>query len=58
MTVTTDFLVVDQSLAYNAIIVRPLMKKTSMVIVVYCLTVKFSTPTKIGYIKANQATTR
>ena len=29
-----------------------------MITTVYYLTVKFSTPTKIGYTKANQATTR
>ena len=53
-----DFLVVDQPSAYNAIIGRPLMKKTNMVSAVYCLTVKFPTPTGVGYIKADQATAR
>ena len=57
-TVTTDFLLVDQPSAYNAIIGRPLMKKTNMVSTVYCLTVKFPTPTEVGYIKADQATAR
>ena len=57
-TVMADFLVVDQSSAYNAIIGRPLMKKTNMVSIVYCLTIKFSTPTGVGYIKADQATAR
>ena len=56
--VMADFLVVDQPTAYNAIIGRPLMKKTNMVSAVYCLTVKFSTPTGVGYIKADQATIR
>ena len=51
-----DFLVVDQPSAYNAIIGRLLMKKTNMVSAVYCLTVKFSTPTRVGYIKVDQAT--
>ena len=55
VTVMADFLVVDQPSAYNAIIRRPLMKKTNMVSTVYCLTVKFPTPTRVGYIKANQA---
>ena len=50
-----DFLVVDQPSAYNAIIGRPLMKKTNMVSAVYCLTVKFPTPTRVGYIKVDQA---
>ena len=53
-----DFFVVDQPSVYNAIIGRPLMKKTNMVSVVYCLTVKFSTPTGVGYIKVDQATAR
>ena len=34
------------------------MKKTNMVSAVYCLTVKFSTPTGVDYIKADQAMTR
>ena len=45
--VMVDFLVVDQPSAYNAIIGRPLMKKNNMVSVVYCLTVKFPTPTGV-----------
>ena len=58
ITVMADFLVVDQLSAYNAIIGRPLMKKTNMVSAVYCLTVKFPTPTEVGYIKTDQATAR
>ena len=58
VTIPADFLVVDLPSAYNAIIGRPLMKQTSMVTAVYCLTVKFPTPTGVGYIKANQATAR
>ena len=53
-----DFLVVDQPSTYNAIIERPLMKKTNMVSMVYCLTIKFPTPTGVEYIKANQAMAR
>ena len=34
------------------------MKKTNLVSVVYYLTVKFPTPTGVGYIKADQATVR
>ena len=58
MTVMIDFLVVDQPSTYNAIISRPLMKKTNMVTSVYCLTVKFPTPTRIKYIKTDQAMAR
>ena len=36
MTVMADFLIINQPLAYNTIIGRPLMKKISMVTVVYC----------------------
>ena len=57
-TIMADFLVVDQPSAYNAIIGRPLMKKTNMVSAVYCLIVKFPTPTGVGYIKADQAMAR
>ena len=39
VTEMVDFLVVDQPSAYNAIIGRPLMKKTNMVSTVYYLTV-------------------
>ena len=39
-----EFLVVDQPSTYNAIIGQPLIKKTSMVTVVHCLTVKFPLP--------------
>ena len=34
------------------------MKQTSMMTAVYCLIVKFSTPTGVGYIKTDQATAR
>ena len=53
ITKMADFLVVDQPSAYNAIIGRPLIKKTNMVTIVYCLTVKFRTLTGVGYIKAD-----
>ena len=46
--VTVDFLVVDQLSAYNAIIGYPLIKKISMVMTVYCLTVKFLTSIESG----------
>ena len=54
VTMQVEFLVVDQPSTYNAIIGQSLMKKPSMVMIVYCLTVKFPTPTGVGYIKANQ----
>ena len=53
-----EFLIVDQLSAYNAIIGQPLMKKTNMVMVVYCLTIKFPIPIRIRYVKANPTTER
>ena len=58
ITVMIDFLVIDQTSTYNAIIGRPLMKKTNMVTAVYCLTVKFPTPIRVRYIKKDQAMAR
>ena len=50
VTKTVEFLVVYQPSTYNAIIDQSLMKKTNMVKTVYYLTIKFSTPTRIGYV--------
>ena len=58
ITEMVDFLVVDQPSTYNAIIDRPLIKKTKMVSAVYYLTVKFPTLTGVGYIKVDQAMAR
>ena len=58
VTMVVEFLVVDLLFAYNAIIDRPLTKKTRMVTIVYYLTIKFLTPIGIGYIKVDQATER
>ena len=58
VTVMADFLVVDQLSTYNAIIGRPLMKKTNLVSTVYYLRVKFPIPIGVGYIKADQAMAR
>jgi len=48
------FVVVDQPSAYNAIIGRPLMKYIKMVDAVYCLKVKFPTPSGVGYMQTDQ----
>ena len=53
-----DFLVVDQPSAYNAIFGHPLMKKLKMITAVYCLMVKFPTPTGVGYMRSDQKTAR
>lgn len=58
LQVMAHFLVVDQSSAYNAIFGRPLMKLTQMITAVYCLTIKFPTPTGIGFFCADRATAR
>lgn len=57
-TFHASFLVVDQPSAYNAIFDRTLMKQTQMVTVVYCLIVKFLTPTRVGYIRADRTAAR
>ena len=56
MTTMVHFLVVDQPSAYNIILRRPLIKKINMVTTVYCLTVKFPTQIRIGYMRSNQKT--
>ena len=56
VTNEAEFLIVDQSSTYNAIIDWQLMKKTSMVTAVYCLTIKFPTPIGVEYVKANSTT--
>ena len=53
ITKEVEFFIIDQPSVYNAIIDRPLMKKISMVIALYYLTIKFLTSTKVGYVKAN-----
>ena len=53
-----EFLVVDKPSTYNVIIGQPFMKKTSMVTTMYYLTIKFPTPMRIKYVKANQTTTQ
>ena len=52
------FLVVDKLYTYNTIIDWPLIKKTNMVTMVYFLTIKFLTSTRIKYVKAKHVTTR
>ena len=54
VTNKAKFLIVDQPSTYNAIISQPLMKKTIMVTIVYCLTIKFPISIKVGYVKANR----
>ena len=58
VTKEVKFLIVNQPSVYNTIINRPLIKKTSMVTAVYCLTIKFPTPIGVGYVKANLTTAR
>lgn len=48
----------DQASVYNAIIGRPLMKKTKMVSSVYYLMINFPTPMGIGFVRANQLEAR
>ena len=53
ITKEAEFFIVDQSSANNTIIDRSLVKKTSMVTTVYCMTIKFPTLTRVGYVKTN-----
>lgn len=53
LTFFANFVMVDQPMAYNAIFGRPMMKATQMVTAVYCLTVKFPTPTGFNFVRAD-----
>lgn len=45
-------------MAYNTMFGRPLIKEMEMVTVIYFLTIKFPTPTGIGFIKGDMEKTR
>ncbi|XP_074336725.1 uncharacterized protein LOC141673896 [Apium graveolens] len=52
------FTVVDQPCAYNVIVGRPLMRAMRMVISIHHITVKFPTPTGVGFLKSCQYESR
>ncbi|XP_074357164.1 uncharacterized protein LOC141696911 [Apium graveolens] len=52
------FMVVDQSCAYNVIVGRPLMRAMRMVTSIHHMTVKFPTPTGVGFLKICQYKSR
>ncbi|KAL8102954.1 hypothetical protein AgCh_027474 [Apium graveolens] len=52
------FTVVDQPCAYNVIVGRPLMRAMRMVTSIHHLTVKFPTPTGVGFLKSFQYESR
>lgn len=54
VTEQDENLIVIPSYAYNAIFGRPLMKKMKMTSAIYCLMVKFSTLTSVGFMKSRQ----
>ena len=56
--VATNFLVVDQHSAFNAIFGRPIMKKAKMITSIYCLTVKFPTLFGVGIMRSDQSMAR
>ncbi|XP_074352197.1 uncharacterized protein LOC141691371 [Apium graveolens] len=52
------FTIVDQPCAYNVIVGRPLMRAMRMVTSIHHMTVKFPTPTGIGFLKSCQYESR
>ncbi|XP_074368057.1 uncharacterized protein LOC141708124 [Apium graveolens] len=53
-TLIAMFTVVDQACAYNVIVGRPLMRAMGMVTSIHHMTVKFPTPTGVGFLKSCQ----
>ncbi|XP_074323212.1 uncharacterized protein LOC141660151 [Apium graveolens] len=52
------FTVVDQPCAYNVIVGRPLMRAMRMVTSIHHMTIKFPTPTGVGFLKSCQYESR
>ncbi|XP_074356645.1 uncharacterized protein LOC141696399 [Apium graveolens] len=52
------FTVVDQPCAYNVIVGRPLMRAIRMVTSIHHMTIKFPTPTGVGFLKSCQYESR
>ncbi|XP_074327692.1 uncharacterized protein LOC141665603 [Apium graveolens] len=52
------FTVVDLPCAYNVIVGRPLMREMRMVTSIHHMTIKFSTPTGVGFLKSCQYESR
>ncbi|XP_074323865.1 uncharacterized protein LOC141660778 [Apium graveolens] len=52
------FTIVDQPCAYNVIVGRPLMRGMRMVTSIHHMTVKFPTPTGVGFLKSCQYESR
>lgn len=54
----TDFMVVDQPSAYNAIVGRPILKEMRVVTSIYHLSMKFPTPQGVGCVRGIQFESR
>ncbi|KAK5839009.1 hypothetical protein PVK06_007763 [Gossypium arboreum] len=47
-----QFYIVDHLMAYNAIFGRPIMKMARMVVVTYCMKIKFPIKTGVGFLRS------
>ena len=52
--VMVDFLVIDQPLAFNAVLGRPSLRELKVITSIYHLLMKFSTPHEVGEVKGDQ----
>ena len=52
------FVVMEALSAYNVMLGRPTLNRTRAVVSTYSLVVKFSTPSGVGSMRGDQATTR
>ena len=52
--VMTDFLVIDQPSAFNAVLGRPSLRALKAITSIYHLLMKFPTPKSIGQVRGNQ----
>ena len=52
--VMADFLVIDQPLAFNAVLGRPSLRALKAITSIYHLLMKFPTPNGIGQVQGNQ----
>ena len=53
-----DFLVIDQPLAFNAVLERPSLRELRAITSIYHLLMKFSTPNGVGEVRGDQQEAR
>ena len=56
--VMTDFLVIDQSSAFNAVLGRPSLRELRAITSIHHLLMKFPTPRRVGEVKGDQQESR